>query len=88
MVSAQVEFDGRATALCPDELSSPQLHSVMADAQLQSFSLAIKGVGSQGDGSVQVLCKSADHQAKALGRLQELGCDAFLLTIPATVISS
>lgn len=56
----------------------------MDDAVLRDTALAIKGVGSQGDGSVQVLCGAADTQRLALARLMELGCEPFLLTIPAS----
>jgi hypothetical protein len=69
---------------CPEELTSPRLHAVMEDAVLRDIALAIKGVGSQGDGSVQVLCGTADTQRLALARLVELGCEPFLLTIPAS----
>ena len=85
MLGAQQSFDMCAVDNCPSQLTAPRLHEVMADAALQAVSLACKGVGSQGDGSAQVLCAGPDEQAAALARLRALGCDAFLLTIPASV---
>ena len=84
MASAQRDFDELATPLCPDELTSPRLHAVMGDEALQRCSLAIKGVGSQGDGSVQVLCAHSDAQTQALERLKQLGCEPFRLRVPAS----
>ena len=83
MNDAQEMFDKCAIENCPSELRSPKLHTVINHSNLRSVSLAIKGVGSQGDGSVQVLCATRDMQEKALQILQnELGCEGFLLTVP------
>lgn len=84
MNNAQINFD-KCIVNCPSELTSPKLHQVINDENLRAVSLAIKGVGSQGDGSVQVLCASSEMQVRALDILQtQLGCDGFLLTIPCT----
>ena len=84
MNNAQINFD-KCIDNCPSELTSPKLHRVINDENLRAISLAIKGVGSQGDGSVQVLCASSEMQKKALDILQtQLDCDGFLLTIPST----
>ena len=48
--------------MCPAELTSLRLHEIMSNSDLRRVSLAIKGVGSQGDGSVQVICKDAADQ--------------------------
>jgi len=85
MASAQRDFDEAAIPLCPEELASPRLHKIMTDTTLKEITLAIKGVGSQGDGSVQVLCADADAQTRALERLRDLGCEPFRLTVPASV---
>ena len=79
---AQDVFDKTAIPLCPSELTSPRLHAIMQDGQLSTLSLAAKGVGSQGDGSIQVLCSSEQQQAAAIDRLNALGCEPFALTIP------
>ena len=55
---------------CLDQLSSPVLHKLIVDEVLGNCTgksdsvLSIKGVGSQGDGSAQILCRSAAQQAK------------------------
>lgn len=49
--------------------------------------LAIKGIGSQGDGSVQLLCESALQQKHLLSVLaQELKLKAFPLTVPVSTV--
>jgi hypothetical protein len=43
-------------------------------------------VGSQGDGTVQVLCRSPEDQRLALSILNtDLHCEAFLLTVPTAL---
>lgn len=79
---AQNLFDRCATPNCTSQLTSPRLHEVMRDERLRDCCLAAKGVGSQGDGSIQVLCQSELMQQQALEVLTSLGCDGFLLTIP------
>jgi UTP-glucose-1-phosphate uridylyltransferase len=45
----------------------------------------MKGVGSQGDGSVQLLCESADAQIMVLRYLKETyGLEGITLTVPAS----
>jgi len=41
-------------------------------------------VGSQGDGSVQVLCDPHEQQQQVLTLLADLGCTGFPLTLPAS----
>jgi len=85
MRAAQVSFDRCAIPNCPEELTAPRLHEVISNPALCSVSLAVKGVGSQGDGSAQVLCADEKAQHEALRILQEeLGCEGFILTIPAS----
>ncbi len=69
MTSAQTSFDQCATPNCPSQLTSPVLHYLMSDEVLRGLSLAIKGVGSQGDGSVQFLCTGEEQQIQVLLRL-------------------
>jgi hypothetical protein len=54
MTDAQTAFDNCALENCPTELAAPRLREVMSYAPLRKVALAIKGVGSQGDGTVQV----------------------------------
>ena len=65
MVEAQAEFDARAGAVCPDQLGckgSPKLHQVLSYPGIQELIFGGKGVGSQGDGTAQLLCKSVEAQ--------------------------
>ncbi len=52
------------------------------------FTPSLPGVGSQGDGTVQVLCRSPEDQRLALSILHtDLHCEAFLLTVPVALPS-
>ena len=81
---AQILFDRCAMPNCPSQLTSPKLHSILNNDSMKSICLAMKGVGSQGDGSVQILCADEAAQEKVLVLLTELGCVGFKLTIPAS----
>ena len=85
MVKAQENFDQNVAPACPIELTSPVLHKVLNDSYIKELSYGRKGVGSQGDGTVQVLAKDADSQ-KLLQEYFEnkLGMKAYTLTLPAT----
>lgn len=61
MSYCQVRFDACLQHLCP-ELRSPKLHSLLSDPRIRALSLGGKGVGSQGDGSVQFLCGTREQQ--------------------------
>jgi mevalonate kinase len=66
MVEAQREFDARAGAVCPAQLGargSPVLRRLLTHAALQPHIHGGKGVGSQGDGTAQLLCRDAEAQA-------------------------
>lgn len=84
MQAAQECFDKHAVPNCPSELTAPCLHKLLQDPVLRECTLAMKGVGSQGDGSAQLLCRDAQQQAEALRYVRdELHLDGFLLTLPA-----
>lgn len=63
MHEAQREFDAKAMPLCPEHLTSPVLHSVLAYQPMQQHVWGGKGVGSQAStavpGSSHVLCTLA-----------------------------
>ena len=64
MVEAQEFFDRYATPACPEELTAPLLHRVLAYEPLKPHIWGGKGVGSQGDGTAQFIARSeADQQA-------------------------
>lgn len=62
MTISQKYVDEYCQPNCSTELKSPYLHSLINDMKLKTISLAIKGVGSQGDGSAQILCKNSTQQ--------------------------
>ncbi|MBN2472445.1 MAG: GHMP kinase, partial [Anaerolineae bacterium] len=58
MVEAQANFDRYAAPACPEQLTAPVLHSVLNYEPLQPYIWGGKGVGSQGDGTAQLLARS------------------------------
>ncbi|ETO14585.1 nucleotidyl transferase family protein [Reticulomyxa filosa] len=66
MTEAQQEFDYYAIPACPSELSSPYLHKLLKDEKIAAHIFGGKGVGSQGDGSAQFICKSVEDQEKVV----------------------
>lgn len=81
MVKAQQLFDFNVAPMCPEELTSPKLHETLNDPIIQRLSYGGKGVGSQGDGSVQFLAKDAECQQKIIDYLNSKGMKAYALTI-------
>jgi UTP-glucose-1-phosphate uridylyltransferase len=82
MSEAQQMFDRYAAPACPDQLAAPVLHRVLAHPSLAQCILGGKGVGSQGDGSVQFLAKDAEAREAAIGILEgELGLTCLRLTV-------
>lgn len=67
MTLAQEAFDAGCMPNCPAQLASPRLHALMTDPELRGMCLAVKGVGSQGDGSAQVLCDCPEKQEQVRG---------------------
>ena len=81
MTEAQLLFDQKVMPAC-EELKSPVLHDVLQDARIRQWVYGAKGVGSQGDGSVQFLAKSAgDAESLQNYLLHERGMPSFTLTI-------
>jgi galactokinase len=70
MREAQDLFDRHAAPMCPEELRAPVLHRVLAHEAIQRHMWGGKGVGSQGDGSAQILARSAADQ-EAIVRIIE-----------------
>ena len=62
MVESQAFFDRYAMPACPEELTSPVLHRVLAHESLKPHVWGGKGVGSQGDGTAQFLARSEEDQ--------------------------
>lgn len=88
LVEAQAFFDRYAIPACPEELTAPVLHRVLDYAPLKPHIWGGKGVGSQGDGTAQFLCRSeADQQAviEIIERDLEMPCLKLTLSIGPTV---
>ncbi len=71
MTLAQQRFDQFAIPACPDELTAPALHAVLQCQQAKQFTWGGKGVGSQGDGTAQFVCKSRDARTRFAAHLVE-----------------
>jgi len=82
MTEAQTLFDAKVAPASPEELASPALHRILADEKVRNLTYGGKGVGSQGDGSVQFLAKDVDSQRELTEYLTSLGMDTVPFTIP------
>ena len=81
MIQAQALFDEKVMPAC-NELTAPVLHSVLNDPEIKKWTYGAKGVGSQGDGTVQFLAKSAEDAHKLQNYLLEKkSMPSFTLTI-------
>lgn len=84
MTYAQKLFDEKVAPACPDELLSPVLHSVLEDEYIKPLIYGAKGVGSQGDGTVQLLAKNKECQQKIVDYLNnEKRMEAFAFNLNA-----
>lgn len=82
MVEAQAFFDSYATPACPEELTAPILHEVLNYEPLKPHIWGGKGVGSQGDGTVQFLARSADDQQAVIEIIErDLNMPSLKLTL-------
>lgn len=81
MTYAQNIFDEKVAPMCPSQLTSPVLHRTLEDPNIKNLTLGGKGVGSQGDGSIQFLAKDEDCQHRLIEYLKSLGMRPFKLTI-------
>lgn len=82
MVRFQKNFDRKVAPACPSELTAPVLHSVLNDPGIQEYIYGCKGVGSQGDGTVQFLAKDVGAQQGLIRYLKEhYGMDAVPFTL-------
>lgn len=82
MTEFQVNFDKKVAPACESQLKSPVLHSVINDENVKRLSYGVKGVGSQGDGTVQILAKDEETQKALIEYLNnERKMEAFSLTL-------
>lgn len=85
LTESQEIFDSYIAPACPEELTSPLLHKTLQDNFIKKYSYGGKGVGSQGDGTIQFLAKDADSQEIIKNYINNvLKMDAYTLTIPRT----
>lgn len=84
MIEAQDFFDRYAGPACPAELSAPLLHRVLSYEKLQPHIWGGKGVGSQGDGSAQLLARSLEDQKTVIEIIErDLAMSGLPLTLRA-----
>ena len=85
MIKAQESFDQYVAIACKEELTAPVLHKVLNNPYIIDLSYGRKGVGSQGDGTVQVLAKDYQSQQKLKKYFEEeLHMEAYTLTVEKT----
>src|SRR3990167_9451147 len=89
LTKAQAIFDEAAMPLC-DNLKSEKLHKVLSDPTVKEFVYGGKGVGSQGDGSIQFVAKSEEAANKLVEYLNSTGgCrDATILTVGEKIVEN
>ena len=63
---AQAEFDRCMIQACPSELTAPKLHQLLAHPPLQDYIYGGKGVGSQGDGTAQLIVRDRICQTQVI----------------------
>jgi galactokinase len=83
MTEAQRGFDERVAPHSPQELESPLLHAVLSLEEIQTHVLGGKGVGSQGDGTAQIVARSREDRDAAMEKIRRRfpGMACFPLTI-------
>jgi UTP-glucose-1-phosphate uridylyltransferase/galactokinase len=85
MTEAQVAFDRYAIPACPEQLAAPVLHRVLRYEPILPHIWGGKGIGSQGDGSVQLVARSeADQHALVEIVERDLGMSCLKLTVRAS----
>ena len=85
MIKAQNDFDNYVAPACLEELTSPVLHKVFDDKKVKELCYGYKGVGSQGDGTIQFLAKDEKSQKELIDYLEKvLKMDSYSLTLEKT----
>lgn len=82
MKQAQEGWDTLGVPACPSQLTAPLLHKVLEYPAIQPLIWGGKGVGSQGDGTAQLLAKSLQAQQEVMEIIKrELAMDTLALTL-------
>lgn len=71
MTLAQAEFDRYIAPACREQLDAPILHQLLNYAPLQPYICGGKGVGSQGDGTAQLIAFDQKSQAQAIALIEQ-----------------
>jgi galactokinase len=71
MTQAQEIFDRGVMPACPSELAAPRLHAVLQHAAARELTWGGKGVGSQGDGAAQFVCRGPEERHALARRLTD-----------------
>ena len=83
MTEAQEIFDRQMAPASPVQLSSPKLHAVLRHPAARELTWGGKGVGSQGDGTAQFLCRGNDERESLAAALEwDMEVSCLNLTIP------
>lgn len=85
MILAQDFFDDYLKPSSPEELEAPVLHSLLVMEEIKSLIHGGKCVGSGGDGSAQLVCKSREDREKVKQILLSKGFNCFELDLKPTV---
>ena len=81
---AQKLIDNNAAKICKD-LKGPKLHQIMNDKTIKKLSYGSKGVGSNGDGAIEILAKNKNYQKKIFAYLKNIyGLEPFEFNIKKT----
>ena len=89
MSDAQRLFDAYCGPACPEQLTSPMLHRVLAYPALQPHIWGGKGVGSQGDGAAQLIARSETDRSEVLRLLEtDLGLSGLVVDLRPTPLVS
>jgi mevalonate kinase len=84
MIEAQSLFDRDVAPACPSELTAPRLHALLTDSRVRELTWGGKGVGSQGDGAAQFVCRGSEQRDVLINHLSARGTMQCLpLTITA-----
>ena len=82
MTETQLLFDGYCAPACPEELAAPLLHRVLEQESIAPLIWGGKGVGSQGDGSAQLVGRSEADRDEVMSILDaEVGLSCLALDL-------
>lgn len=82
MTEAQAVFDRHVAPACPSELAAPVLHRLLAHPAVRDLSWGGKGVGSQGDGTAQILARDPEARERLVRVVEhDLGMRGMRLTL-------